>query len=117
MTPLLGVLEIKDYAIIAIIMAVFGGGAAFAKGSNVKVQVLAAQIRELQKRLDLLLIHQGIEIPAPTSGLSPEVERLALEPSSKIAAIKLYRRQNPGTGLREAKEVIEAFQETRWRGR
>ena len=43
MTPLLGVLEIKDYAIIAIIMAVFGGGAAFAKGSNVKVQVLAAQ--------------------------------------------------------------------------
>jgi ribosomal protein L7/L12 len=117
MTPLLGVLEIKDYAIIAIIMVVFGGGATLAKGSNVKVQVLAAQIRELQKRLDLLLKHQGIEIPEPTSGLSPEVERLALEPSSKIAAIKLYRRQNPGTGLREAKEVIEAFQETRRRGR
>jgi UDP:flavonoid glycosyltransferase YjiC (YdhE family) len=71
-------------------------------------------MRELQRKLDALLKHQGIEIPPPpASVLSPEVERLANDPKTKIAAIKLYRQENPGTGLREAKELIEAFHESR----
>jgi len=34
---------------------------------------------------------------------------MAGDPSQKIAAIKLFREENPGTGLREAKEAIEEF--------
>jgi ribosomal protein L7/L12 len=51
--------------------------------------------------------------PPPASGLSPELERLASLPDTKIAAIKLYRQENPGVGLREAKENIEAFYKSR----
>jgi hypothetical protein len=113
MTTLLAALEFKDYAVIAGIAAIFGGGAAYAKGSDVNVQLLARQMRELHRKLDALLKHQGIELPPPASGLSPEVERLASDPSTKIAAIKLYREENPGTGLADAKEVIEAFYKSR----
>jgi len=110
MTTLLATLEFTDYAIIAFIVVVFAGGAAYAKGPDVKVQLLALQMRELNKKLDALLKHQGIEMPPPPkSGLSPEVELLAGDPQTKIAAIKRYREENPGTGLREAKEKIEAF--------
>jgi ribosomal protein L7/L12 len=75
---------------------------------------LAAQVAELQTKLDALLKHHGIEPPPPRpSGLSLEVERLASDPRQKIAAIKLYRDQNPGVGLVEAKGKIEAFCEGR----
>jgi ribosomal protein L7/L12 len=114
MTPLLATLEFTDYAIIAFIVLVFAGGAAYAKGPDVNAQLLALQMRELQRKLDALLKHQGIELPSPpASGLSPEVELLASAPQTKIAAIKRYREENPGTGLREAKEKIEAFYNSR----
>jgi ribosomal protein L7/L12 len=45
----------------------------------------------------------------PPSGLSPQVELLARDPDRKIAAIKLYREEHPGTGLAEAKLIIEEF--------
>ncbi len=110
MTRLLGTLEFRDYAIIAVIVVIFAGGVAHIKGPDVNMQILALQMRELQKKLDALLRHQGIEVPPPSaSGLSPEVELLAADPRSKIAAIKLYRQENPGAGLCEAKEIIEAF--------
>lgn len=48
-------------------------------------------------------------IPSPPLGLSPEVERLASTPNGKIEAIKLYREQNAGVSLAEAKAKIEAF--------
>ena len=41
--------------------------------------------------------------------LSPEVADLALDPATRIAAIKLYRDQNPPTGLAEAKVKVETF--------
>lgn len=114
MTTLLAVLEFKDYAIIAGIVAVFAGGAALTKRPDVDRLRLELQVRELQRKLDALLKHQGIELPQPPpSGLSPEVEQLASVSDTKIAAIKLYRDQNPGTGLREAKERIEVFYNNR----
>ena len=113
MTTLFAILELRDYAII-IALAVAFGGAAYTKGPDVNVQRLAFQMRELQKKLDALLKHQGIELPPPlASGLSPEVEFLASDPNTKIAAIKLYRKENPGVGLREAKEKIESFYKSR----
>ena len=107
------VLSLWDFCIIGIIVLCFAG-AAYAKGPDVRVQVLVLQVRELQKKLDVLLKHQGIEIPTQApSGLSPEVELLARDPDTKIAAIKLYRKENCGAGLREAKEKIEAFYKSR----
>ena len=41
--------------------------------------------------------------------LSPEVADLALDPATRIAAIKLYRDLNPRTALAEAKVKVEAF--------
>ena len=113
---MLAVLEIMDYVFIALIVMGLGavGAAAYDKGTDVNVKLLALQVRELQKKLDALLKHQGIELPLPpASGLSPEVELLASAPQTKIAAIKRYREENPGTGLREAKEKIEAFYKSR----
>jgi len=46
--------------------------------------------------------------PTP-SGLSLEVERLATDPSTRIAAIKLYQEQNPGVSVSEAEAKIEEF--------
>jgi len=113
MTTLLATLEFNAFATIAAMAAIvmiFAAGAACTKGSDGNMRLLAVQMREVQKKLDALLKHHGIELPPPpASGLSPEVERLAGDPHTKIAAIKLYRQENPGTGLREAKEVIEAF--------
>ena len=107
------VLNTWDFLIIGIIVLCFAG-ASYAKGPDVKVQLLILQVRELQKKLDALLKHQGIVMPTPPpSGLSPEAELLAGNPDTQIAAIKLYRQENPGTGLREAKEKIEAFYRSR----
>ena len=103
------VLHSWDFLIIGLIVLCFAGPA-YAKGPDARVQLLMLQVRELQKKLDALLKHQGIEMPtAPPSGLSPEVELLASSLDTRIAAIKLYRKENPGVGLREAKEKIEAF--------
>ena len=113
---MLAVLEIMDYVFIALIVMGLGavGAAAYDKGTDVNVKLLALQVRELQKKLDALLKHQGIEMPTPPpSGLSPEVERLASVPDTKIEAIELYRKENRGVGLREAKEKIEAFYKSR----
>ncbi|HWX21725.1 MAG TPA: hypothetical protein VN578_17610 [Candidatus Binatia bacterium] len=110
-TPLFAVLDFMDYAVIA---AIFAGGSAYAKGPDLNAQLLAPQMRDLQRKLDALLKHQGVEMPPPPpSGLSPEVERLASVPDGKIAAIKLYREQNPGVGLAEAKDKIEEFNKSR----
>jgi ribosomal protein L7/L12 len=107
------VLNFWDFFVIGMIVLCFAG-AAYAKGPDVSVQLLALQVRELQKKLDALLKHQGIAMPTPPpSGLSPEVELLASVPDTKIAAIKLYRKENRGVGLREAKEKIEAFYKSR----
>src|SRR6202030_2242783 len=115
MTTLLVVLDFKDLTIgaaIGAVIAIFAGGTVSSK-ADVNAQLLALQLRELQKKLDALLKHQGIEMPPPASGLSPELERLASLPDTKIAAIKLYRQENPGASLREAKEKIEAFYKSR----
>jgi ribosomal protein L7/L12 len=113
MTTMNTVLNFWDFFVIGMIVLCFAG-AAYAKGPDVSVQLLALQVRDLQKKLDALLKHQGVEMPPPpASGLSPELERLASLPDTKIAAIKLYRQENPRAGLREAKEKIEAFYKTR----
>lgn len=106
----LAVLEATDLVLISGIVLVFGGITAFAARQRVDLRRLESQLTAVQLRLDALLKHHRIELPQPPpSGLSPEVERLALSPETKIEAIKLYRDQNPGVGLAEAKQKIESF--------
>lgn len=112
MTPLLAVLELSDYAFIAAIVAGVAGGAALTKRQGIDLGRLERRLKSVEQKLDALLKHEGIEPPPPpASGLSPEVERLARNPSKEIAAIKLYREENPGIGLAEAKAKIEEFSE------
>lgn len=99
MTPLLAILETSDYAVITFIVIIFAGGASFAARRRF-------DLRRVERKLDALLKHQGVEMP---SGLSPVVQLLARDPSKKIAAIKLHREQNPGLSLADAKRDVEDF--------
>jgi hypothetical protein len=69
-----------------------------------------AQLARLERKVDLILAHLGIEYveTAPPCPLSAEVQELARNPAQKIAAIALHRRQT-GVGLKEAKDAVEAF--------
>ena len=62
-------------------------------------------LRSLDIKLDALLKAQGVE----WSALSPEAQALALDPGTKIAAIKRYRDEHPEISLAEAKAEVEAF--------
>ena len=111
MTTLLAVMDFQTLAVGGAIGAAISllAGNTFSSTPEANIRQLENEMRELQRKLDALLKHQGIEMPPRPSGLSPGVERLARDPGSKIAAIKLYRGENPGIGLREAKEKIEEF--------
>jgi ribosomal protein L7/L12 len=65
----------------------------------------------LEDRLDALL-QQASSAPAPAPAApwstSPELCRLAREPSQKLTAIKVYR-ELTGASLLEAKNAVEAF--------
>jgi ribosomal protein L7/L12 len=72
-----------------------------------------AQLVRLERKVDLILAHLGIDYveTTPPCRLSPEVQAVARIPGQKIFAIKLYREQT-GVGLKEAKDAVEAFMET-----
>lgn len=116
MNPLVANLEPADVWKIVVIAAVIAylvtwvltlGGA-----KSGDLQRLERRVNVLKQHLDHLVAHSGVPLPpAPSSGLPPEVERLAREPYGKIAAIKLLREQNPGIGLAEAKSRIDEFLE------
>ncbi|MSU61704.1 MAG: hypothetical protein EXS31_04785 [Pedosphaera sp.] len=64
-----------------------------------------AQLRRLERKLNLLLENLGVK---ELSALSPEVQELARDSRRKIAAIKLHREQT-NCGLAEAKQAVEDF--------
>ena len=110
MTPIFATLDFGDYAVISLIVIVFAGGAAAASRQTVNLTGLQRRVDDLQRKLDALLAFHHIPMPAPPpSGMSREVEDLALSPSTKIAAIRRYREEHPGVGLAEAKAKIEEF--------
>lgn len=99
MIPLLAILELTDFLIIALIVLLLTGGSILAGRQP-------SDSRRLERKLDALLKHHGIE---PPTGMAPEVQQLARDPEKKIAAIKLHREEHPGLGLAEAKADIEDF--------
>jgi hypothetical protein len=66
-----------------------------------------ARIRAIERKLNALLRHHGVD---PTLGLplSDRVKELAADPQRKIEAIKVYREET-GVGLAEAKDAVEMF--------
>lgn len=113
MTALLAVLELGDLAIIAAIVTIFGGGAAFAARQQVDLRRVERQLKSVDQKLDALLKNLGVALPPPpASNLSSEVQQLARDPRQKIAAIRLHREQHPGLGLKEAKDEVEEFYES-----
>jgi ribosomal protein L7/L12 len=67
---------------------------------------LQYQIKRVEEKIDLLLRHAGITMPIDP--LTTQVQEL-LRTNQKIQAIKLYR-QATGAGLKDAKEWIEAIE-------
>ncbi len=98
MNSLLAVLDFTDFPVIAIIVAILLVTVSLAKRHRLN-------LHRIERKLDALLQHHGVQTPC---SLSPEVQRLARDPSQKIAAIKLHREQT-GASLTEAKSAVEDF--------
>lgn len=104
MTPTFAtVLGFSDFAIIAWLIIVFTGAAAYATRKS-------AETQRIERKLDALLKHQGIALP-PHAKLSKEVQRLARDPAQKSNAVMLHRTENE-LGLAEAKADIEDYIKT-----
>jgi ribosomal protein L7/L12 len=94
------VLGFSDFAVIAWLIIVLAGATAFSTRKS-------SEDRRIERKLDALLKHHGIAME-PHAGLSDEVQRLARDPSQRISAIKLHRKET-GLGLADAKADIEDF--------
>ncbi len=102
MNTFLAVLDFTDFAIIAAIVVIFAGGGSLLARKRINLS-------RIERKLDAILKHHGIESPPL---LSPEVQRLARDPRQKIAAIKLHREQNPELGLADARNQVEDYLES-----
>ncbi|MER7399174.1 ribosomal protein L7/L12 [Streptomyces sp. NPDC000151] len=83
----------------ALVILVFVLAISLPDGRNRRLE---RRLRELDRKLDLLLAHQGISDERP--GMT-EVDELVRR-GEKVKAIKVYR-QLTGAGLVEAKEAVE----------
>jgi hypothetical protein len=106
MMPVLAtVLGFSDFAIIAWVVVVFAGAAAYG-GRR------AQELRRIERKLDTLLKHHGLPVP-PEAALSKEVlQCLARNPANKAEALKLHLLQT-GLDMAEAKADIEDYLKTR----
>ena len=115
MKPLLATMEFTEFAAIVIAALFISAIVSGSSRQSAYLKTLQRQLDELQRKVDALLAHHGIELPPLPTDASAEVQRLAGSPETKIAAIKLYREQHPGVGLAEAKAKIEAIAEGKMR--
>jgi hypothetical protein len=89
--------------------------AIFGSGSDSSDQLVGSNRRQLirlEKKVDLILKHLGLEYvdsdPISPEGLSEAVQTIAAEPGRKIEAIRVHRLET-GLGLKEAKDAVEAY--------
>jgi hypothetical protein len=99
------VLELQDFAIIAMLVALFAGSSAYASFPS----RIGARLHRLELKVDAIIQHLGIELQAglPKGGLSTKVRELA-DDGKKIEAIRVYREET-GTGLKDARDAVEAY--------
>lgn len=70
---------------------------------------LLRQFVILQRKIDLVLKHLGIEdVASQISGVSAKVQEIASDPARKIEAIKVYREET-GASLKDAKDAVEMW--------
>ncbi|HVZ94962.1 MAG TPA: ribosomal protein L7/L12 [Phycisphaerales bacterium] len=74
--------------------------AMFARHSN--YVAIAAQLTRLERKLDLVIAHLGLDLP--DDGMDDIRELIAA--GRKIEAIKVYR-ERTGLGLAEAKQAVD----------
>ncbi|WP_250033558.1 hypothetical protein [Paractinoplanes maris] len=89
--------------VVAIVIAVVGLGLIVASGRSQRSGREAARLAAIERKLDLVMGHLGIEEPVPTE--DPEVVAHLVK-GEFIQAIKVYR-ERTGTGLAEAKDAVE----------
>ena len=87
-------MTITYYVLLALLLA--GNGLAFS---------YMRRIQELERKLNLVLTHLGIDPNAQVAPSSHVID-LARDPRQRIEAIKAYREQT-GAGLKEAVAVID----------
>ncbi len=98
MNPVLAAINVTDWAMLGLLVCLLVGMISWEKRQRLA-------LRRVERKVDALLKHQGVELPCP---LSPEVQKLARDSGQKIAAIRLHREQT-GLSLAEAKAEVEAF--------
>jgi hypothetical protein len=82
--------------------------------SNDDISTIARRVRLLEKKIDMIMEHLGLEFDDDEVGGSIDPNILeAIRHGNKIEAIRIYREQT-GFGLKEAKDVIDEL-ETRFR--
>jgi hypothetical protein len=67
-----------------------------------------ARLQNIERKLNALFRHLGVDMTLGWLPLSDRVKQLAADPARKIEAIKVYREET-GAGLAEAKEAVESF--------
>ena len=74
-----------------------------------RLSALMLKVGELERKLDFVMQHLKLQYhEAPQSAAQSEVLKW-LRQGNKIAAIKAYR-EITGTGLKEAKDAVEALE-------
>jgi ribosomal protein L7/L12 len=89
--------------IAVVVLAVAGLGLLGASGRAKRKAREAARLAAVERKLDLVMRHLGIEEPAPAQ--DPDVVGHLVK-GEMIQAIKLYR-DHTGVGLAEAKDAVE----------
>ncbi|MBU2670155.1 hypothetical protein KOI35_42305 [Actinoplanes bogorensis] len=90
-------------SVVAIIIAGVGVALVFASGRSDKSARETARMAAIERKLDAVMAHLGIEEPVPDH----DPELLAhLDKGEKIQAIKIYR-DRTGASLADAKNAVE----------
>jgi ribosomal protein L7/L12 len=80
---------------------------------RIRNRVRRSDIERLERKLDSVIHHLGLE-----QELLPKASdrvKTHLSTGNMIDAIRAYREENPGVGLKEAKEAVEELQRGRAR--
>src|SRR5262249_7436726 len=98
---LFAVLEMTDFALLALLLLIFTGGARLTQLGPLELTRLAL----LEQKHDLLLAPDGVAYTPPKVAWQALADK---GPDYKIAAIKACREAN-GSGLSVAKQAVEIY--------
>ena len=74
-----------------------------------RIVALEMTVAELQRKLDFVMSHLGLQAPQPAEPPGMSAVAALLREGNKIEAINVYR-QITGAGLRDAKMAVEELE-------